>query len=168
MPILAATIVAAVLAGPPPSAADTPAAAFERLKALAGTWQIATGSPEGEAATVSYRLTAQGSALIETLFQGTPHEMTTVYYLDAGNLVLTHYCASGNQPHMRLDPKASTKDTLKFVFAGGSNIDPARDEHMHDVTIRFHADGTADSEWTGWAQGKPGHVARLYLKKRSA
>ena len=40
----------------------------------------------------------------------------------------------GNQPRM----KASTKslgNKLKFEFAGGSNLDPKKDEHMHSAVL---------------------------------
>ena len=55
-------------------------AAFARLKALEGEW-TGTGGHRGEAkdpTTVLYKVTGAGSAVVETLFPGTPHEMVTV------------------------------------------------------------------------------------------
>ena len=60
---------------------------------------------------------------------GTDHEMVSVYHADGKDVVMTHYCAFGNQPKMKLDP-ASKDNELKFVFAGGTNLDPAKDTHM--------------------------------------
>ena len=49
------------------------------------------------------RTTGGGSAVTETLFPGTAHEMMSVYHMDGDDLVLTHYCAGGNQPRMMLE-----------------------------------------------------------------
>src|SRR5579883_3440161 len=83
------------------------AAGFESLKKLAGDWvQIGKdGKPAGPVVS-SIRVTSAGTAVEETLFPGTAHEMVTMYHLDGGELVLTHYCALGNQPHMRLTPES--------------------------------------------------------------
>ena len=79
-------------------ASDAATARFDHLKALAGQWTMIGG--DGSVA-VTYRVTAGGSAVIETLFPGAAYEMVTVYTIDDGALVLTHYCAEGNQPRMK-------------------------------------------------------------------
>ena len=53
--------------------------------------------------SVVYKLTGAGSALVETQFPGTGHEMVSVYHLDGDDLRMTHYCAAGNQPRVKLD-----------------------------------------------------------------
>ncbi len=35
------------------------------------------------------------------MYPGMEHEMTNMYTLDGNTLVMTHYCAGGNQPRMR-------------------------------------------------------------------
>ena len=105
-------------------------------------------------ATVTYRVTAAGSAVVETLFPGTPHEMVTMYTLDRGTLVLTHYCAMRNQPHMRARPGAAPNEVV-FDFAGGANIDPKQDTFMHDARFVFVDADHVRGEWTGWSAGKP-------------
>src|SRR5438105_3520584 len=72
-------------------------AAFEKLKKLAGTWVAADkdGKPTDQVVSV-IKVTAGGSTVHETLFPGQPHEMVSVYHLDKGELVMTHYCALGN------------------------------------------------------------------------
>ena len=82
---------------------------------------------------MSYRVTGAGSALVETQFPGSPHEMVTVYYVDGNDLVLTHYCAARNQPRMKL--VRATDTDLVFEFTGRSNLDPAKDMHTHDATM---------------------------------
>jgi hypothetical protein len=103
------------------SAADDKAA-FEKLKALEGTW-TGTGAAMGEkpmTMSVKYHVVAGGSAVQEIIAPGTPHEMVTMFYLDGGALTLTHYCVMGNQPHMKLAAD-SASDQLKFAFDGGTN-----------------------------------------------
>ena len=55
-------------AAEPVNAAD----AFAHLKSLAGTWDGHAMAPDGPPASVSYRLTAGGTAVMETLFGGPP------------------------------------------------------------------------------------------------
>jgi hypothetical protein len=80
-------------------------------------------------------VTGSGSAVVEELFPGTEHAMTTVYHLDGSDLVLTHYCMTGNQPRMRA--KASNGTKIAFAFDGGTNIDPKTSQHMHEATFDF-------------------------------
>ena len=135
--------------------APTAQAGLERLKKLAGTWVVADkdGKPTDQVVSV-VRVTAAGSAVHETLFPGQPHEMVSVYHCDGPDLVMTHYCALGNQPHMKADPK-SPANQIRFQFAGGSNLDPAKDMHMHEGTVTFIDDDHI--EWSGvcWEGGKP-------------
>ena len=105
-PLAALVLSAAVAVTAPPASAATGAAApaaLERLKALAGEWVAAE---DGEMAkkgdlVARYAVTAAGSAVVETVFPGSAHEMVTVYHADGPDLVLTHYCMEGNQPRMR-------------------------------------------------------------------
>src|SRR5512138_2195799 len=116
-------------------AAPSAKAALERLKALAGAWEGKAGHGDQLGpASVRWETISAGTAVMETLFPGTPHEMRSIYFLDGGELVLTHYCEMGNQPRMRLSP-ASTETELVFDFAGGSNLDPTKDVHIHSGRI---------------------------------
>jgi len=157
--VLSAAVLLAstsVPAAPPAEAASAPvtaAAAFERLASLSGVWQ---GSFEGEggAVQITYRTISGGRAVLEALFPGTDHEMLSIYLLDGDALRMTHYCALGNQPRMRLDPKTSTPSEFHFVFDGGSNLDPAKDDHIHEGRITFGSDGTMVAAWTYNREGK--------------
>jgi hypothetical protein len=138
--------------GKAPAAAPHPG--LERLKKLAGTWVAADkdGKPTDQVVSV-VRLTAAGSAVHETLFPGQPHEMVSVYHLDGKDLLMTHFCSLGNQPRMKADPK-SPANQIRWQFAGGTNLDPAKDKHMHEGTITFIDDDHI--EWSGvcWEGGK--------------
>ncbi len=142
-------------------------AAFERLKALEGTWVGKAGESDGEKidATVIYRVTSGGKAVMETLFPGTSHEMVTMYTLDRGTLVLTHYCTMGNQPHMRAR-KGGSPDELFFDFAGGANIDPRKDAHMHDLRLVFVDADHIRGEWRSWSGGRPSGTAAFNMERR--
>jgi hypothetical protein len=114
---------------------------------------------------ISYKLIAAGSVVHETMFVGTPHEMVTVYHLDGDDLVLTHYCAMGNQPRMKAE-KSADASKLVFKFAGGTNLDPAKDGHMHDVTFTFVDPNHIQQEWTFYADGKPTKVEKFDLQRK--
>lgn len=149
----------------PPSSPG--ARAFEKLKALAGAWEGKAG--HGDAlgpASVRWETISAGTAVMETLFPGTEHEMRSVYFMDGGDLVLTHYCAMGNQPRMRLSP-ASTERELAFEFAGGTNLDPAKDVHIHSGKITIVGPDALEAEWTVWGGGKQTGANRFVLARKA-
>ena len=140
---------------------------LDRFKALAGDWS-AEGLDGNSApdATMHYEVTAGGSAVVETLFPGTPHEMRTVYVKDGDDVVLTHFCASGHHPRMRA--KALNDGTLAFDYDGALNFDPARDGHMHDATFTFVGPDEIRSRWSFWQGGKPAeHAADFHARRVS-
>jgi hypothetical protein len=144
------------------------AAGLERIKKLAGTWVAAdaAGKPTDQVVSV-IRVTAAGSAVEETLFPGQPHEMVSIYHRDGNDLVMTHYCALGNQPRMKADPN-SPPNQIHFRFDGGSNLDPAKDMHMHEGTLTFIDDNHIEFQGVAWAGGKPAesHCAVMKLVRK--
>jgi len=109
---------------------------FERMKTLVGTWTGKADMGQGPIAmTVQYRLLAGGSVLEERCFIGTPNEMVTMYYDNDGRLAMTHYCVFGNRPKMTL--KSSDAKSIKFDFDATCDINPARESHMHALSITF-------------------------------
>ena len=151
--------------------------AFARIKTLAGTWksQIADEQKADHGKKdenhkgdkpVIYKLTGAGSALVETQFPGSDHEMVSVYHLDGEDLRMTHYCAAGNQPRVKLDRANSRPDELIFVFDGGTNLDPEKDMHIHGVKITFHEDGKVTSAWDGYAGGKKAMTTTFNLTRQ--
>jgi hypothetical protein len=141
-----------------------PDAAFEKLKGLAGRWEGSVDTPDGPASIVEYRVTAAGKTVMETLFPGSEYEMVSVYYLDGDRLIAKHFCAMGNQPEMKLDAEASTETELRFAFTGGTNMDPARDTHMHGGKITLLGDRLT-SEWAVYSGGKQAGANRFYLSR---
>ena len=163
--ILAFVLSLPVFAGdkvPPLSATE----AFAKIKSLAGEWTGKAGEPGKQFdATIIYRVTAGGSAVIETMAPGSKYEMITVYHLDGDKLLLTHYCSAGNQPRMALTEKSSG-NTLDFNFVGGTNMKSKRDSHMHSVRIRIPDANTLSSEWDHFEAGKKSSTMKFELKRK--
>ena len=140
------------------------AAALARLKTLAGEWRGHIVTADGPPVEVVYSVTAGGSTVQEKLFVGSAHEMVTMYHLDGGDLVLTHYCAMGNQPRMKLVASADPSE-LRFDFAGGANIDPAKDMHMHGGRIVLRGPDRLDAEWSMYDKGKQTGANKFFLER---
>ena len=143
-----------------------PTKTFDRFKALAGDWVAAEDTDYAKKGDLiaSYRLTGGGTAVVEEIFPGTPHAMTTVYHMDGEDLVLTHYCMGGNQPRMRA--KASEGDTVTFAFDGGTNIDPKKTRHMHDASFQFVSENEIRAQWNQFAEGKAGGSVKTHLVRK--
>jgi len=128
---------------------------LEAIKALAGEWVRVgeDGKPTDEIVS-TYRVTAGGSAVIETLFPGKPHEMVTVYHDDGDALVLTHYCMLGNQPRMRA---RATDHANKFVFTctGGTNMASHDDPHMHEEVLTIVDANHIKASWQQFVKNAP-------------
>jgi hypothetical protein len=148
-------------------AAPDAKAAFAKMKTLAGEWS-SNGEGHGgadHAPKVIYKVTAAGSALMESQFPGSDHEMVSIYHLDGDNLLMTHYCAAGNQPRMKYDPKASKPGEFVFAFDGGTNFDPAKDMHIHNLNVIFHDDKHVDESWDAFVKGKKAMTSKFALTR---
>ena len=141
-------------ADPPVHEPYTGSSEFERMKQLAGTWH-GTHVMQGKEhqVTVTYQITSAGSALVERHFPDTPNEMVSVYHDDDGRLSMTHYCALKNQPVLGL--KSATDNSIALDYIDGHNIDPAKDSHMHSLTISFVDDDHVVENWAMLIEGKP-------------
>lgn len=139
------------------------AAAFEKLRALNGEWRGTVQSKDGPPVTVTYRTTSNGNAVLEDLFPGTSHEMITIYHLDGDALVLTHYCALGNQPRMSLTTAEAGE--LVFDFTGGANVRPEVDAHMHSARISLHDPDHLESEWVVYQSGRRLDSKKFFLER---
>jgi hypothetical protein len=144
-------------------------AGLEKFKQLAGEWvgkEVQGLDGEKKEIHVKYKVTAGGSAVVETIFPGTEHEMVTVIHPDGDDLMLTHYCMLGNQPRMKADGKAKLSDTISFKFTGASNLKSEKDMHMHDVSYTFVDKDTLKTEWTHYMNGEAGGKVVFELKRK--
>ena len=124
-------------------------AGFEKMKTLVGDWKGKTA--EGADITITYRLVAAGSAVEEHLSFA---DMITMYHVDGANLMLTHYCAAGNQPRMRAGEFKDGDRILKFVFRDATNLPDKKAMYMHDATFTFVDADHLTAEWTHFIGGK--------------
>jgi len=125
-------------------------AALERIKALTGTWTAAgeAGAPEMK---VVFHPTAGGSAVMETMFPGSDHEMVNLFTANGSTIFMTHYCVENEQPHMKLT--SGDEATMKFEFVDGGNIKSRNDPHMDGVAITVAGDKLTE-EWSFYSEGK--------------
>lgn len=170
-------IVAAVLLLPVTAAASdelTAEKAFERLKALAGTWE-GSASGEGEEAAAEadatgkvvheFEVTASGHVLMERMGPNTDYEMVNMYHLDGSDLVLTHYCSSGNQPRMKFNAATSAPNRLVFDFDGGTNLD-STPSHIQSAEIRLDGKDRLDSAWMAHEGDEEAGTMTFHLKRQ--
>lgn len=125
--------------------------ALELLKSLEGDWSgPAVWDQGGRKGSVDfqvrYKTTAGGNTVTEWLFPGTPGEMMSVYYLEGGDVVMTHFCTSANQPRFKLHRSADPND-LDFRCVGGFNMQET-DSHMHSARIRVVGPDHIQGAWT--------------------
>jgi hypothetical protein len=117
-----------------PDSGVSAAIAFNRLASLLGEWEGKFA--DGRRHTVSYRLTAAGSVLVETWALKPGRESMTLYHLDGDALLADHYCPQGNTPRLRLSD-SSTPDRLSFVFLDGTNLQVKDKAHQHAFWIKL-------------------------------
>ncbi|MCB9915520.1 MAG: hypothetical protein H6828_10280 [Planctomycetes bacterium] len=163
LPLLAACAATGGAAPHPEAPSALTLAQFEGLKGLAGDWYAADedGRPTGDL-VLSYRVISNGSTLVERDFPGQPHEMVTAYSLDGGELVLTHYCALGNAPHMRAVPEGDASE-VHFECVRLGNAASHDDLHMHDAVFHLGEPGHLRSTWTLWVDGELGQAEDFVL-----
>jgi hypothetical protein len=135
---------------PAPDAAG--ARMFERMRALAGTWEGSfewSGGRTGAGKLrATYYVTGNGSALVENLLmgEGDAPSMTTVYHLDGSELRMTHFCAAQNQPRLKatqIDVASGAAD-FAFIDVTNAGVSPAyvdgfsmRIADPDDLTLKF-------------------------------
>ena len=141
-------------AGEYPDAPAKGSAEFERIKQFEGRWQGVSsgmGSPE-EKVEVVYHVTSGASAVVETLFPGTPHEMVSVYTERDDKISMTHYCMLGNQPKLQLT--AGDDKRFDFSLAEDADIHAATEKHMHALTLSFAGSDQLTQRWACFEGGK--------------
>lgn len=127
--------------------------AFDKMKALVGTWKAEVpGMGEG---TATYSLHSDGGALVEEL---TMHgeNMVSVYYPTADGVAMTHYCSTHNQPHM---VAKGSGPNVSFSEVSVDNL-PSKDaNHMRAVDFAFQDADHFTATWMSTSEGKDMPVA---------
>ena len=124
---------------------------FDQLKSLAGSWEGKNSI--GNPVQVSYRMTAGGSALMSEIV-GHGETMISMINFDGPNrLLLTHYCAVGNQPRMQASASPDGK-TITFNFLDATNLDSPQSGHMDHVVIALLGADHHIEQWNFIDHGK--------------
>lgn len=104
--------------------------------------------------------------MVETLFPGSPHEMLSIYHLDEGTLMLTHYCVLQNQPCMRALPMKD-KNVIDVEFSDGTNMASTNDSHMHSAVFTVVDKDHYTVKWTNYENGESAHTVVLNMARVS-
>ena len=157
------------LAAAPQSVVYDADSAFEFIKTMVGEWNRSSGDHDHGSTShaVTFRVTAAGSSVLETIFPGDDNEMLSVYHMDGDNLLLTHYCALQNAPILKFE-KSDKPGEIKFAFQGGTNFDPQVDLHVHEGTFKIKDANTVESTFITFADNKPRPALSAVIKRKVA
>jgi len=140
--------------------AELRSALFDTVAALEGRWELA--GPDGPQ-YIEFQVSSNGSAVREVMFPGTESEMTNMYTLDGNSLVMTHYCAGGNQPHMRA---TSLEDgRIAFTAFGVSDLTSPDALYMGDMTLFIRDEDHIEEHWRAFADGEIDHMPAFELTR---
>jgi hypothetical protein len=150
------TLSSLVLAGQPKGSDSS--VAFERLRALQGSWKgtyLWSGARNDSGAMdATYRVSGAGSAVIEDLMVDGKPSMTTVYHLDGTDLRMTHYCAAKNQPRLKAASIDLTANVYRFDFVDITNLATPDAPHVHGFTMHLVDPDHLQLEFAFTAKGK--------------
>ena len=144
-------------------AADSDAQkALDQFKSMAGSW---TGKgAHGDTAEVTYTIIAGGTSVMADIKMG-DEAMTSVYYVDHGRLLMTHFCPSNNQPRMQAVISPDGK-TVTFDFLDATNLASPQTGHMHKVVYSFSDADHYSEDWTWKHEGKDSHLQFEMQRKK--
>ena len=159
-----AAAVALCIAAAPAFAGTPPGEpAFARLKQLVGTWRGKTVA--GRELTVTYRLVARDSVLVEDWNLGPGRESLTLYHMDGPGLMATHYCPLGNQPRLML-AEVTPEGRMSFAFRDATNLASPDDAHQHSFWISFDGPDRMTRSETYREKGEDGTEEVTFIRSR--
>jgi hypothetical protein len=127
--------------------------AFDRLTSLKGEWK---GEMSGVTTTLIYRVTANGSVLMEECRPENGREMITMFTVDGDHLIATHYCSAKNQPQMATSTSADAQEPLAFSLVRVTGLKSAYDWHNTGLTVIQEDNDHLTQEWSYQFKGKAG------------
>jgi hypothetical protein len=157
----------------PPSAESEQA--FKLIKSVSGVWQGRVTEPVNKldaAVDVAMRVTSRGNLVVHEI-KATADSIdnplkndhpVSVMYVDGANLLLTHYCDSGNRPRMsaRVSPDGKS---VEFFFK--DIVGPTKYGHMAGAKFTFIDPTHHIEEWTWELPDGKTFVAHFDLKRVS-
>lgn len=152
-------VLLAIVAATSAFAASSAQQSFEQLRSLEGQWKGT--STDGPPVEVDYRVTSNGSAMMSEI-KG-KEDMISMFSLDGDRIVLTHYCAVGNQPRMVASSSPDGK-TLTFDFLDATNLAAPDAGHMARLILSMADANHHTEEWIFIDHGKE-HRAVFDLRR---
>lgn len=135
--------------------------AFTALKNMPGTWE---GKSEMGPIKVNFKVTAGGTAIISEIVG--KEDMITMFNLDGPNrLLLTHYCAAGNQPRMQASVSPDGK-TITFTYVDATNLATPDAGHMQTMVLTLVDGNHHTEEWAFVDHGK--ELKRFFDLRRTS
>lgn len=146
------------------TAANPAEAALARFRALEGEW---TGTnSKGAPVELRYELVADGTVVLEHLKIAGEHDMVTMYHLDGDDVMLTHYCAAGNQPRMRMAAADLATGEVRFEFVDVTNLAQEGAGHMGRAVFELAGDRMR-SAWTWQENGEDAFTEVINIERAS-
>ena len=127
--------------------------AFDRLASLKGEWK---GEIDGVNTTLIYRVTANGSALMEECRPENGPQMITMFTVDGDHLIATHYCSAKNQPQMATPTITDPQKPLAFSLVRVTGLKSPDDFHNTGLTVIQEDNDHLTQEWSYEHKGKTG------------
>jgi len=135
--------------------------AFTTIKTLPGTWE---GDTHMGPVQVTFKVTAGGSAVMSEILG--KEDMVTMFNLDGpGRLLLTHYCAAGNEPRMQASLSSDGR-VITFTYVDATNLATPDAAHMQKMVLTLIDDNHHTEEWTLVDHGKQ-HTELFDLRRKS-
>ena len=125
--------------------------AFATIKSLPGIWE--GKGHDGQTLQVTFKVTSGGSAVLSEI-QVPKEDMISMIHLDGPDrLLLTHYCAAGNQPRMQASVSSDGK-VITFNYVDATNLATPDSGHMHKMILTVLDDNHHTEEWVFVDHGK--------------
>ena len=139
--------------------------ALATLKTLPGTWEGPgmEGDGQHDKVRVDFKITGGGSAVMSEILGH--DDMISMFHLDGDRLLLTHYCAVGNQPRMQASMSPDGK-TLTFNYLDATNLSSPNAGHMQKMILTILDENHHTEEWVFVDHGKE-HRAMFDLRRKS-
>ncbi|MGC2473098.1 MAG: hypothetical protein WA485_02080 [Candidatus Sulfotelmatobacter sp.] len=126
--------------------------AFTAIKNMPGTWE---GSSVEGPVKVTFKVTSGGSAVMSEILG--KEDMISMFHMDNDRLLLTHYCAVGNQPRMQAAVSPNGK-VITFTYVDATNLATPDAAHMQQMILTVIDDNHHTEEWVFAGQGKEHRV----------
>ncbi len=126
--------------------------AFTAIKNMPGTWE---GSSVEGPVKVTFKVTSGGSAVMSEILG--KEDMISMFHMDNDRLLLTHYCAVGNQPRMQAAVSSNGK-VITFTYVDATNLATPDSAHMQQMILTVIDDNHHTEEWVFAGQGKEHRV----------